>query len=299
MTKDILPFVSVIVPAYNDIGGLLQTLSCLDRQNYRDPGFEVVVVDNGSKPALEVPSTYSFPLKLVVETAAGSYAARNKGIELACGDVLVFTDADCEPVPQWIALGVDRLGVPESKTVVGGKVELFSMHNANSWAGCYALYSGFSQRTNIESKGFAATANLFVYRSAFDVVGEFNQSLMSGGDSEWCWRSTAAGYRMVYGADALVRHPCRSSLSSLITQARRVAGGRMQLDHAGWNSRLNGSPGTHIKKQSISGIVSRVLGDKNLSLFAKFKIIAVGAVMRVVTFIEGIRLRSGSYAERR
>ena len=299
MTKQIVPYVSVIVPAYNDIDGLLQTLSCLEQQDYLDPGFEVIVVDNGSTPALAVPSAYSFPLQFVVETTAGSYAARNKGIELASGDVLAFTDADCEPVPQWISRGVACLGVPGSKTVVGGKVELFSMHNVDSWAGCYALYSGFSQQTNIASKGFAATANLFVYRCAFDAVGEFNQSLMSGGDSEWCWRSSAAGYRMVYGAEVVVRHPCRSSLSSLITQARRVAGGRMQLDHAGWSSPENGSSSTHIKKQAIGDIVTRVLGDKNLSLFAKFKILAVGAVMRVVTFIEGIRLRSGSYAERR
>lgn len=299
MTKEILPFVSVIIPAYNDINGLLQTLSCLDRQDYRDPGYEVIVVDNGSNPALEVPSVYSFPLKLAVETTAGSYAARNKGIELACGDVIVFTDADCEPVAQWISRGVARLGASECRRVVGGSVELFSPVNGDSWAGRYALYSGFSQQMNVEKRGFAATANLFVFRTAFDSVGKFNQSLMSGGDSEWCWRSSAAGYSVVYSAEALVRHPCRSSLRGLITQARRVVGGRLQLERAGWSSQAATSPSAHIKRQTISGIVARVLEDKDLNCFVKFNILLVGAVIRVVSFIEGVRLRFGSLAERR
>ncbi|WP_353057092.1 glycosyltransferase family A protein [Microbulbifer sp. VAAF005] len=37
----------------------------------------------------------------------GSYAARNKGVELAEGDWLIFTDADCLPDSKWIA-GIDR-----------------------------------------------------------------------------------------------------------------------------------------------------------------------------------------------
>ena len=52
---------------------------------------------------------------------------------------------------------------------------------------------------------------------------------MSGGDFEWTRRATAAGFKLVYCADAVVRHPARSTLASLAQKARRVAAGSIAL----------------------------------------------------------------------
>ncbi len=91
------PQFSVIIAVYNDWGPLDECLRSLELQSNR-PGFEVIIVDDGSKePAPEAirASTRSYPMTIVRQAHAGIAAARNRGIQISSGSVLVFTDADC------------------------------------------------------------------------------------------------------------------------------------------------------------------------------------------------------------
>ena len=47
-----VPFVSVIVPVFDDPEGLVTCLRALDRQTYPQERFEVLVVDNGSRASV-------------------------------------------------------------------------------------------------------------------------------------------------------------------------------------------------------------------------------------------------------
>ncbi|MEM8761253.1 MAG: glycosyltransferase family A protein, partial [Pseudomonadota bacterium] len=99
------PGISVIIPVFNDAGGLARCLDALARQTDAAP-FEVIVVDNGSDPPLDPATLPALPsLRLIRETAPGSYAARNAGIAAARAAILAFTDADCRPRPDWLAAG--------------------------------------------------------------------------------------------------------------------------------------------------------------------------------------------------
>jgi cellulose synthase/poly-beta-1,6-N-acetylglucosamine synthase-like glycosyltransferase len=74
--------------------------NCLDGLAAQDgaPDFEVVVVDDGSESeqpkALKLHS-FSFPIRVFRQEHAGLPGARNAGILLAQGSVVLFTDADC------------------------------------------------------------------------------------------------------------------------------------------------------------------------------------------------------------
>ena len=91
---------SVIIPVLGDT----RIRECLEGLFASDPApasLEVLVVDNG--PSEEIRAVVSrFPAQYIVEPRRGSYAARNRGIERAGGDILVFTDADCVPPPTWL-----------------------------------------------------------------------------------------------------------------------------------------------------------------------------------------------------
>jgi glycosyltransferase involved in cell wall biosynthesis len=91
------PLFSVIIATYNDWEPLDHCLRSLDQQ-INAPAFEVVVVDDGSnEPAPEFVHrwTQRYSLRIVSQAHAGVSAARNRGVELAVGSVLVFVDADC------------------------------------------------------------------------------------------------------------------------------------------------------------------------------------------------------------
>lgn len=91
------PAFSIIIAVYNDWKPLDACLRSLARQE-RNPSFEVIVVDDGSREtAPEFIHRWAgyFPYKIVRQHHGGVAAARNRGVQLSRGAVLVFVDADC------------------------------------------------------------------------------------------------------------------------------------------------------------------------------------------------------------
>ncbi|MEO1082650.1 MAG: glycosyltransferase [Acidobacteriota bacterium] len=92
---------SVLIPTYSRRPDLLRTLDAYARQT-PDVPFEVVVVDDGSDDgSLDAVAArrYPFPLRLARQENAGPAKARNRAMELARGDLLLFTGDDIEPRP--------------------------------------------------------------------------------------------------------------------------------------------------------------------------------------------------------
>ena len=92
-----MPHLSIIIPVYNDWTALDACLHSVADQEY-GPGFEVIVVDDGSgEPAPENIRQWDrrLPLTIVRLSHLGVSAARNRGIQLSSGSILLFVDADC------------------------------------------------------------------------------------------------------------------------------------------------------------------------------------------------------------
>lgn len=88
---------SVVIAVHDDwesLEGCLQSLA----EQIDGPGFEVIVVDDGSREtAPESVRQWSkrYPLSIVRQPNAGIASARNRGVQETKGQTLVFTDADC------------------------------------------------------------------------------------------------------------------------------------------------------------------------------------------------------------
>lgn len=92
------PLFSVIVSVYNDWVPLDECLRSIAQQTDA-PGFEVIVVDDGSREAApEFIRHWSrcYPFTLIRQSHAGISAARNRGVQISRGTVLLFVDADCK-----------------------------------------------------------------------------------------------------------------------------------------------------------------------------------------------------------
>lgn len=225
------PTISVVIPAYNSNATLASCLDALAAQKHPASDFEVIVVDNASDPPVRITRQFDFELRVVVETRPGSYAARNRGIALARGELIVFTDADCVPEPGWLAALHAYMRAHDDVDIAGGRIDLTFRKPGRP--GLIELYDvatdAFPQKKYIEKNRFAITANLAVRRELFESLGLFDASLKSGGDGSWTRAAVDAGYGLAYCENAVVGHRARSGLREIARKKRRVVGGHIAL----------------------------------------------------------------------
>lgn len=219
------PFVSVIVPVYNDTARLQLCLAALEAQTYPSDRYEVIVVDNASDvPVAPVIERYAHALS-VLERRTSAYAARNTGLSVARGEIIGFTDSDCLPASDWLAQGVAALG--DDYDMAGGWIETVPRDAARpTMVERYALFLSSRQQTVVLGQGEAATGNMFARRSVLGEVGPFDASFRSGSDYQWCRRARAMGKRFVAATEACVRHPARRTLREIGYRHQRFMGGQ-------------------------------------------------------------------------
>lgn len=224
-------FVSVIIPVFNDSKRLALCLKALQNQTYPQNLYEIIVVDNGSQENIKEVVTQFSQAFTTHESRPGSYAARNKGISLAKGEVIGFTDSDCIPALDWIEKGVKNIQSVPNCGLVAGRIELFFKDaDKPTPVELYeSIEMSFPQQRSLEKQNYGVTANLFTFKSVIDRVGLFDDTLKSCGDRQWGQRVFAAGYKQIYGDDVFIAHPARDSYNELYKRVTRIVGGRYDL----------------------------------------------------------------------
>lgn len=290
-----LPFVSVVIPVYDDAARLRRCLAALAAQTYPRDRFEVIVVDNGSTDAVAA-AVAGFPFVVFAgEPRRGSYAARNAGLALARGEVLAFTDSDCVPQRDWLAAGVARLEAGPGCGLVAGKIELFFAGPRPTAAELYERLTAFPQHEYVARDHYGATANLFTWRAVIEQVGPFAAHLASGGDREWGQRVHAAGLPLVYADEVRVRHPARRSFGELARKVARVTGGIEAL-----RARRPDSRGPFVRavlKDLLppAAKIRRVWQDRSLGNVAdRLRVVGVLLGLRYTRALARVRARIGA-----
>jgi len=300
------PFVSVIIPVFNDVDGLKRCLAALTSQTYERSHYEIVVVDNGSADLDSVKAVVNAHDGVVfaVELTPGSYAARNKGITLARGEAIAFTDADCIPHSDWLERGLDRLTGVDSCGQVAGKVTLFFAEpNHPTAVELYESITAFPQERLLREAHGGATANVFTWRRVLDQVGHFNAEFKSNGDLEWGQRVFQAGYRQVYAADAEVNHPARRSIKELNSRTRRLAGGsydfQLSRTESMWQRQIAFARLLLYHFMPPVFFTVNTCFDARLNgIGQKLKVVSVMVLVRYISAREIIRLKAGGLPSR-
>ena len=95
------PFISVIIPAYNEEKFLPACLESISKQTLAKNEYEVIVVDNASTDkTAEIAKRY--PVKLVQEPRQSVVLARQKGVDESHGEIIVSADADTTYPTMWL-----------------------------------------------------------------------------------------------------------------------------------------------------------------------------------------------------
>lgn len=198
--------VSVVVPAYNAAQTLPACMQALARQT--QPPNEIIVVDDGSTDATARVAT-EFGARCITIAHGGPAAARNAGARAAHGQLVLFTDADCEPAPDWVAQLVHPFTNPY---IVGVK----GAYRTRQRAGLPRLvqaefedkYARMRARTWID---FVDTYSAAYRREVLLTAGGFQEvfPVASVEDVELSFRLAAQGAKLVFRPQAIVwhRHP--------------------------------------------------------------------------------------------
>lgn len=237
------PKVSVIIPTYKDWERLGICLEALGRQSYPAHDVEIIVVNND--PSNSAPFESQKNLVLLDEVKPGSYAARNKGLQFAKGQIIAFTDSDCIPDGKWIENAVNSFKSESNESkVVSGHIELFFKGDKPATlAEHYEVQFGFRHLATEKSRSKnLVTANAFVPRVLFDQVGLFNDKLFSGGDTDFAKRLLAKGVKIEFNEDVIIKHPARFDFDELLRKRKRVFGGKIRkkaldkgIEKSSWN----------------------------------------------------------------
>lgn len=214
---------SIIVCTYNRANSLLDTLASLKALQARpELDWEVIVVDNNSRDhtrqAVQEFQKEWPRLRYEFEAAQGLSNARNHGIASARGDVLLFTDDDVLPEPDWLEVSLAGLE-HYSADACGGYIAPLWEVTPPPWLserfhGFLAVRTDRTDDYPIDSPALAPYgANMVVKKAVFEQVGGFDthrgrsgKSLASGEDGELFDRILGAGLKAVFLGSSRVHH---------------------------------------------------------------------------------------------
>ncbi|WP_165422881.1 glycosyltransferase family 2 protein [Ktedonosporobacter rubrisoli] len=218
---------SIVVPVKNNQRGIDRLLeSCLQIFSPEHCPREILVVDNGSQPPLELPAQLPWPLPvhILVCPRSGAAAARNMGARKASGNWLLLMDSDCIP----------------TATLIGGYQE--AMDGSIGYAGAAQVassdvYSAYYEAQHILSPpalvhegsarpAFMVTANALIWRAALAQVGGLDERFKSAGceDIDLGLRLWSVG-PLAYAPKARVQHAFEADLGSFVRRFIRYGHG--------------------------------------------------------------------------
>lgn len=122
--------VSVIVPVYNVLPYLRESLESVINQTYED--LEIIIVDDGSTDGSDVVcEEYSRDsrVKVIHQKNHGLSAARNVGLDLARGDYIAFLDSDDVYLPDMIQTMVEGIKKSRADIEICGFNKVYSKGN--------------------------------------------------------------------------------------------------------------------------------------------------------------------------
>lgn len=206
---------SLVICSRNRAAQLAAMLDRLDAGDLTRGGVEVNLVDSASTDSThEVMRAFkdksSLPVNIGQADRPGLSVARNAGINLSTGDVIVFTDDDCYPDPNYFT-SLSRLWDANSFQFGGGQILPFNPDDDPTSANMR-----IQQRVNIPSRNFLPAgviqgANMFFARDVFKRAGLFNENMGAGTkfaceDIEMATRASLQGFSGVLLPELTVLH---------------------------------------------------------------------------------------------
>lgn len=193
---------SLVIPTYNDAPVLAQCLEHLNHQLF-DEDFEVIVVDDGSTDDTQdllkkwQEKEKIFALQIITQANKKQGAARNRGVEKAEGDIVIFIGADILVQPQWLQEHKKFHESHSEESTIGLGFMTWSPELANDrfrkWlesSGTMLSYKGLKNYQTTDFWHFY-TGNISIKKALFQKY-KFDEAFTAYG-----WEDIMLGYQML------------------------------------------------------------------------------------------------------
>jgi len=229
---------SVVIPTYNRLEILRRALAELAREGeaFGEP-HEVLLVDDGSSDGTaawltggDVPRAANARLRVITQENAGPARARNRGVEEAAGELVLFLGDDIFVSPGLLALHLEahRARRGSGEVAVLGRTLWAPEMRPTAFLrflmeGDQFGFKHIEDQENVPYN-FFYTANVSLRRQAMLDAGGFDESFPHAAweDVELCYRMTREGMRLVYEPRALAHHLHPTTLDSFCRRRELV-----------------------------------------------------------------------------
>jgi glycosyltransferase involved in cell wall biosynthesis len=261
---------SVIVPAYQAATVLPQCLTALQQQTIDRAQYEIIIVDDGSTDTTAEVAQQGLrtcPEARVIRVEHGGPAqARNTGAQAANGEILLFTDADCAPLPDWIEQFARVFADPGISGAAGAYTtqqrSLIARFVQQEYEERYAYTRRQTAIDFIDTYSAAYRREIFLDNGGFDAE---TFSTASVEDQEFSFRLAAGGHQLIFAPDAKVQHRHNSTLFKYFRRKYYIGYWKMRL--------LKQHPGKAVRDSHTPQIVKAqivILAAALISLFGVF-----------------------------
>jgi cellulose synthase/poly-beta-1,6-N-acetylglucosamine synthase-like glycosyltransferase len=177
-------FISVIVAARNEEEALPRLLKALAAQCYPKNLLEIVIVDDFSTDATQkaVQPFLSDAVKMIQPNVDAGKSSKKRaiesGVQIAKGELLLITDADCIPAPQWVAVmegfykqtGAVFIAAPVKFTHNHSLLQIFQTIDFMTLQGITAASVGARFHSMCNGANLAYTKEAFIAVNGFEGI---------------------------------------------------------------------------------------------------------------------------------
>jgi GT2 family glycosyltransferase len=184
---------------------------------------EILVVNDGSTDdTAGVVESYS-GVRLITQANAGPAAARNRGAGEARGTIILFTDDDCVPMPDWLDAMLEPF---EDADIVGAKgvyrtrqKSLVARFVQIDYEDRYRLMAAHDSIDFVDTYSAAFRRDRFLEMTGYDT----SFPLACAEDIELSFRMSARGWKMRFVPNAIVYHTHPDTLSKYLKKKYKFA----------------------------------------------------------------------------
>ncbi len=195
--QSVLPSVTIIMPSHNRADRLEKALQAISAQVYPLELVDLVLVldgcsDGSSEVVEKLKPTLPFKITVISQPQGGPARARNVGVRMASGNILLFIDDDVVASPQLITEHI-TFHLRDEKAVVLGTMSPPPAHQRPIWVRWeeQILLKQYADMLAGKYKPTARqfyTGNSSVARQWFLSTGEFDETFLRAEDIEFAYR---------------------------------------------------------------------------------------------------------------